>query len=110
MKRYFLGAAAALCALVAMPSLADAAVRGFSTANVNMRSGPSTAYLAVIVGVRYFGLWQGRQASPSATMNSAQVAAVIVNPTALNKASTAVEGHTEATRALPKPASSLQSM
>ncbi|MFN7024370.1 MAG: SH3 domain-containing protein [Pseudorhizobium sp.] len=49
MKRYFLGAAAALCALVAMPSLADAAVRGFSTANVNMRSGPSTAYPAVTV-------------------------------------------------------------
>ncbi|HEV7437466.1 MAG TPA: SH3 domain-containing protein [Pseudorhizobium sp.] len=32
-----------------MPSLADAAVRGFATANVNMRSGPSTSYPAVTV-------------------------------------------------------------
>lgn len=48
-KKSFLSAAAALCALVAMPSLADAAVRGFSTANVNMRSGPSTGYPAVTV-------------------------------------------------------------
>lgn len=48
-KTYLLSAAAALCALVAVPSIADAAVRGFSTANVNMRSGPSTAYPAVTV-------------------------------------------------------------
>jgi len=60
------------------------------------------AVLAVIFAVRYLGLWQGRQASPSATTNAAQVAAVIVDPTALNKASTAVEGHTEATRQLTK--------
>ncbi|MFN7102896.1 MAG: SH3 domain-containing protein [Pseudorhizobium sp.] len=49
MKTFLLSAAAALCALVAVPSIADAAVRGFSTANVNMRSGPSTAYPAVTV-------------------------------------------------------------
>jgi uncharacterized protein YraI len=48
-KNYLRSAAAALCALVAVPSIADAAVRGFSTANVNMRSGPSTAYPAVTV-------------------------------------------------------------
>jgi uncharacterized protein YraI len=41
--------AAALLALLAAPSIADAAVRGFATANVNMRSGPSTGYPAVTV-------------------------------------------------------------
>lgn len=40
---------AAFCALLAAPSLAEAAVRGFATANVNMRSGPSTGYPAVTV-------------------------------------------------------------
>ncbi len=40
---------AALCALIAAPTLAEAAVRGFATANVNMRSGPSTSYPAVTV-------------------------------------------------------------
>ncbi|MFB9953046.1 SH3 domain-containing protein [Rhizobium puerariae] len=40
---------AAFCALIAAPSLAEAAVRGFATANVNMRSGPSTGYPAVTV-------------------------------------------------------------
>lgn len=41
--------ALALVALVAAPAAAEAATRGFSTANVNMRSGPSTAYPAVVV-------------------------------------------------------------
>nr|CAD6432869.1 SH3 domain-containing protein [Rhizobium sp. Q54] len=49
MRKYLFSAAAALCAVVAAPSLADAAVRGHSTANVNMRSGPSTSYPAVTV-------------------------------------------------------------
>ncbi|WP_407070463.1 SH3 domain-containing protein [Neorhizobium alkalisoli] len=40
---------AALCAMFAAPTLAEAAVRGFATANVNMRSGPSTGYPAVTV-------------------------------------------------------------
>jgi len=40
---------AAFCALFVAPSLAEAAVRGFATANVNMRSGPSTGYPAVTV-------------------------------------------------------------
>jgi len=48
-RKYLFSAAAALCAVVAAPSLADAAVRGFATANVNMRSGPSTSYPAVTV-------------------------------------------------------------
>ena len=48
MKKKLLGALA-LLALVAAPALAEAATRGFSTANVNMRSGPSTAYPAVVV-------------------------------------------------------------
>jgi|GEM_PF-1686773 len=58
------------------------------------------AVLAVIFGVRYLGLWQGRQASPSATTNTAQVAAVIVDPTALNRATDAVNAHTDATKRL----------
>ena len=49
MKKYLRSAAAAFCALVTVPSIADAAMRGFSTANVNMRSGPSTSYPAVTV-------------------------------------------------------------
>ncbi|WP_113503611.1 SH3 domain-containing protein [Rhizobium sp. SYY.PMSO] len=39
-------AASLLAALVALPAVAEAA-EGFATANVNMRSGPSTAYPAV---------------------------------------------------------------
>ncbi|NTJ44823.1 SH3 domain-containing protein [Agrobacterium larrymoorei] len=48
MKNKLFGAIA-LLALVAAPALAEAATRGFATANVNMRSGPSTAYPAVVV-------------------------------------------------------------
>lgn len=48
MKKKLL-AAIALLALAAAPGLAQAATRGFATANVNMRSGPSTAYPAVVV-------------------------------------------------------------
>ncbi|MGV1916026.1 SH3 domain-containing protein [Rhizobium sp. 22-785-1] len=48
MKKKLLGAIA-LLALAAAPALAQAATRGFATANVNMRSGPSTAYPAVVV-------------------------------------------------------------
>lgn len=45
MKKFILRAAAA-CALLAAPAIAEAA-EGFATANVNMRSGPSTRYPAV---------------------------------------------------------------
>jgi hypothetical protein len=51
------------------------------------------AVLAVIFGVRYFGLWQGQQHAPASSTASAQVAAVIVDPTALNKATAALEAH-----------------
>lgn len=44
--RYKLLAAITLTAFVALPALAEAAA-GFATANVNMRSGPSTQYPAV---------------------------------------------------------------
>ncbi|MCA0254996.1 MAG: SH3 domain-containing protein [Proteobacteria bacterium] len=47
MKFRFL--AAALTAMIALPALAQAAATGFATSNVNMRSGPSTAYPAVVV-------------------------------------------------------------
>jgi len=42
----FILRAAAVCALLAAPAIAEAA-EGFATANVNMRSGPSTRYPAV---------------------------------------------------------------
>lgn len=58
------------------------------------------AVLAIIFAVRYLGLWQGRQTSPAASPASAQVAAVIVDPTALNKATAAVEAHTAVTQRL----------
>lgn len=45
MKKFILRAAA-VCALLVAPALAQAA-EGFATANVNMRSGPSTRYPAV---------------------------------------------------------------
>ncbi len=48
MKKFFMSVAA-LTALFVAPSIANAAVSGFSTANVNMRSGPSTGYPAVTV-------------------------------------------------------------
>lgn len=48
MKRTLIKALA-LLAVIATPALAEAAARGYSTANVNMRSGPSTAYPAVVV-------------------------------------------------------------
>ncbi|MGM4983157.1 MULTISPECIES: SH3 domain-containing protein [Rhizobium] len=44
--RFKVLAASMLAALVALPAIAEAA-EGFATANVNMRSGPSTAYPAV---------------------------------------------------------------
>ena len=47
MKRTILRAVA-ICALLVAPAAAFAA-EGFSTANVNMRSGPSTSYPAVVV-------------------------------------------------------------
>lgn len=47
--------------------------------------------LALIVGVRYLGLWQGQNAPPSTAAGSAQVAAVIVDPSALNRLTAAGE-------------------
>jgi hypothetical protein len=41
--------------------------------------------LAIIMGVRYLGIWQGEKASPTNGPSTAQVAAVIVDPTALNR-------------------------
>ena len=54
------------------------------------------AVLALIFGVRYLGLWQGQNASPAASAGSAQVAAVIVDPTGLNNATAAVKDLTRA--------------
>lgn len=50
------------------------------------------AVLALIFGVRYLGLWQGQNAGPGASSGAAQVAAVIVDPTALNAAAAEVSG------------------
>lgn len=54
------------------------------------------ATLAIIFGVRYLGLWQGAKTAPATSPADAQVAAVIVDPTALNNATRALEAHTEA--------------
>lgn len=48
--------------------------------------------LALIFGVRYLGLWQGQNSPPAASAGAAQVAAVIVDPTALNAAAAEVSG------------------
>ena len=49
------------------------------------------ATLAVIFGVRYMGLMAGEKAPPEKAASSAQVAAVIVDPTALNRLTAAGE-------------------
>lgn len=54
------------------------------------------ATLAVIFAVRYFGLSSGSNARIDKSPAAAQVAAVIVDPTALNNATKALEAHTEA--------------
>lgn len=57
------------------------------------------AVLAVIFAVRYLGLLQGQRAAPAGAA-AAQVAAVVVDPTALNRATSALDAHTEALRDL----------
>lgn len=47
--------------------------------------------LAVIFGVRYLGLLSGSNAAPEKAASTAQVAAVIVDPTALNRLTAAGE-------------------
>lgn len=78
--------------------------------------------LAVIFGVRYLGLWQGQHSGPKNSAGSAQVAAVIVDPTALNAAAgevaglavaleqgvVALRGHTAATDRLSEKIDTLQ--
>jgi hypothetical protein len=54
------------------------------------------AVLALIFGVRYLGLWQGQNSTPQAKTGEARVAAVIVDPTALNAAAAEVAGLTVA--------------
>lgn len=56
--------------------------------------------MAVIFGVRHLGLLQGAKSSPESSPATAQVAAVIVDPTALNRASAALEAHTTETKKL----------
>lgn len=47
--------------------------------------------VGLIFSVRYLGLFQGQSASPEKAVSSAQVAAVIVDSSALNRATAAVE-------------------
>lgn len=58
------------------------------------------AVLAVIFAARHLGLLQGQKATPAA--DKAQVAAVIIDPTALNKATVAGEAIADALRACGK--------
>jgi hypothetical protein len=57
--------------------------------------------LAVIIAVQRFGLWQGKTGGASGS-DKAVVASVIVDPTALNRASSAGEALAEALRAYAK--------
>ena len=50
--------------------------------------------VAIIFAVRYLGLSSGSNATPGKSASTAQVAAVIVDSTALNRASNALESHT----------------
>lgn len=50
------------------------------------------AVVGLIFGVRYLGLLQGLRASPASSDSKAQVAAVIVDPTALTAAAAEVAG------------------
>lgn len=52
------------------------------------------AVLALIFGVRYLGLFQGQTASRDKDSGNAQVAAVIVDPSAINRATAAIEAQT----------------
>lgn len=54
------------------------------------------AVVGLIFGVRYLGLWQGQHAPAAGSAASATVAAVIVDPTALNAAAASVDGLTVA--------------
>ena len=56
--------------------------------------------LALIFGVRFLGLFAGTNAEPSAKASGAQVAAVIVDPTALNNATEAVRALSDEIEAL----------
>lgn len=58
------------------------------------------ATLAVIFGVRYLGLMSGGSMPIEKSAAAAQVAAVIVDPTELRKATVALESHTRATHRL----------
>ena len=54
--------------------------------------------LGAVIGigllVRYFGLMQGQKSGPAHSSNAAQVAAVIVDPAPLNRATAALEAQT----------------
>lgn len=56
---------------------------------------PFGIVLALILGVRHLGLWQGQMAAQKPA-SGAQVAAVIVDPTALSQAAAEVAGLTVA--------------
>lgn len=61
---------------------------------------PFGAVLALIFAIRYLGLWQGLNANPAKSASGAQVAAVIVDPTALNRVSDEAAKLTEAVNQL----------
>lgn len=56
------------------------------------------ATLGAVMAARWLGILQGGRSLPPPSPASAQVAAVVVDPTALNKASNALEEHTELMR------------
>ena len=60
------------------------------------------ATLALIFAVRYFGVFAGQRSVPLNNPSAAQVAAVIVDPTALNRASDHVKELSETIESLTK--------
>lgn len=58
--------------------------------------------LAIIFGLAWLGERRGKATSPAASQSGAQVAAVIVDPSALQQATKAVEGLTSELRELRK--------
>lgn len=65
---------------------------------------------AIIFAVHRLGITFGSSSPAASPAVAAQVAAVIVDPTALNKATSALEAHTEAQRAQTKALESQSAM
>lgn len=69
---------------------------------------PFGVVLAIIFAVRFLGLWQGQHTPTSKSQTGATVAAVIVDPTALNRASDELAKTTDALRRIAEIAEDME--